>query len=189
MRNLLLTVVNTLLVLWWTPSSYWIIILSIPVTKTCHDSCPSCENEKTMSMLSPLSLKLGRSGIIVISDAEIGQLFEPGTSRTLSENYTPKPISLVSTGGIISFFRSKKKVSLSPLQLFREELHWGGFILYLPTFFRASTSSILWPASGDFQRAVSFRQQTISTWKRKVNMIPTFISFNKYTVINVPYEQ
>ena len=26
--------------------------------------------------------------------AEIGVSFEPGTSRTLSENYTPKPISL-----------------------------------------------------------------------------------------------
>jgi hypothetical protein len=28
-------------------------------------------------------------------NAEIGVSFEPGTSRTLSENYTPKPISLV----------------------------------------------------------------------------------------------
>jgi hypothetical protein len=27
-------------------------------------------------------------------NAEIGVSFEPGTSRTLSENYTPKPISL-----------------------------------------------------------------------------------------------
>ena len=151
MINALLTVVNTLLVLWWTPSSYWIIILSIPVTKSCYDSCHSCEHEKTMStLLSPLSLKLGRSGIIVISNADIGCVFELGTSRTLSENYTPKPISLVIRSGIISFFRGKKKVSVSPLQLFREELHWGGIILYLPTFFRVSTSSILWPASGDF---------------------------------------
>ena len=27
-------------------------------------------------------------------NAEISDSFEPGTSRTLSENYTPKPISL-----------------------------------------------------------------------------------------------
>ena len=39
--------------------------------------------------------KLGRSGTIVISTPRSG-FFEPGTSRTLSENYTPKPISLVS---------------------------------------------------------------------------------------------
>jgi hypothetical protein len=32
-------------------------------------------------------------------NAEIGVSFEPGTSRTLSENYTPKPISLDVEGG------------------------------------------------------------------------------------------
>ena len=132
MINALLTVVNTLLVLWWTPSSYWIIILSIPVTKSCYDSCHSCGHEK--SMLSPLSLKLGRSGIIVISNAEMGLVFEPGTSRTLSENYTPKPISLVSLVGSSHFSGAKKKCLFHRYNFFAKSFIGGVLFCIFPLF-------------------------------------------------------
>jgi hypothetical protein len=51
------------------------------------------KESESKSQQSRKSMPPGRSGISVMSTLRSGNRIEPGTSRTLSENYTPKPTS------------------------------------------------------------------------------------------------